>query len=333
MMMAADLRPIPAAARFDHIGMLVRDADAGAAFCARIWGLADVNFHDYRNDTARVHGRLASYQLRVAMGTLPGGIQLELIEARTPGSVHDEFARTAGEGVDHLAVSVGDLDAAVAHHVRAGHAIALDPGPERPNVAYVDTRATGGLFLELCERGFHERRAKAALTPRESLLSGARLDHIAMVTRDCSRAIEHMEALDFGPFRAFDYENEGLIYGRPQNYALRIATGKLAPNLELEVIQTVSGENEVHERFLNERGEGIEHIAFEVPDLEASIRDFEAAGFPVILTRRSGPPGSVYIDTTRVGGLITELIRSGFKPYDLSTWPDLAASQTRSEKR
>lgn len=157
-------------------------------------------------------------------------------------------------------------------------------------------------------------------TKVSSLLGDAKLDHFALAVHSREKTIEHLSRLGFGPFRRFDYPSKAFVYGKPSTYVLHIALVRISPDLDLEIIET-EGDNEVHQRFLRERGEGIEHVAFEVDDLEASIAAFEAAGFPLILARQEGKPGSVYMDTTSVGGTITELIRKGFKPDDPSTWP------------
>jgi 4-hydroxyphenylpyruvate dioxygenase-like putative hemolysin len=153
-----------------------------------------------------------------------------------------------------------------------------------------------------------------------SLLGNAKLDHFAMAVRSRGKTIEYLSRLGFGPFRRFDYPSQAFVYGKPSTYLLHVALVRIGPELDLEIIET-EGDNEVHNRFLRERGEGIEHVAFEVQDLETSIAAFEAAGFPLILARQVGKPGSVYMDTTAFGGTITELIRKGFRPDDPTTWP------------
>lgn len=153
------------------------------------------------------------------------------------------------------------------------------------------------------------------------LLAGARLDHFAMVVHDLKKTTAFLEPLLPGPFRHFEFNSTSKIYGRVTSYTLNIALVPLSPEVDLEIIQTSAGENEVHARFLRERGEGIEHLAYEVEDLQTSIRQFEQAGFEVILIKHGATPATAYIDTTAVGGTITELIHKGFKPYDPSTWP------------
>lgn len=153
------------------------------------------------------------------------------------------------------------------------------------------------------------------------LLDGARLDHVAMVVRDRERAIAGLSALVAGPFTRHEYTNTALVYGRRSTYTLHMALAPLSPTMDLEIIQLHAGENEIHTRFLRERGEGLQHLAYEVEDFEASIAAFEAAGFPPILRKDGGTPVAIYMDTTPVTGFFIELIRKGFRMNDPSTWP------------
>jgi catechol 2,3-dioxygenase-like lactoylglutathione lyase family enzyme len=153
------------------------------------------------------------------------------------------------------------------------------------------------------------------------LLVGAKLDHVAMVVNELDKTTKFLSQFLPGPYRRFEFHSTSTIYGQVTSYTLNIALFPLGNDVNLEVIETSAGVNEVHARFLRTRGEGVEHVGYYVDDLAASTRTFEKAGFEVILKKYGAPPGSVYIDTTAVGGLITELMQNGFKPDDPSTWP------------
>lgn len=149
------------------------------------------------------------------------------------------------------------------------------------------------------------------------LLANARLDHISMVVRDRGQAMEHLSYLVTAPFRCLDYQNTAIIHGKRSTYSLRMALAPLSAALDLEIIELAGGDHAIHERFLRECGEGIQHIGYEVQDFEASIEAFGEAGFAPILVKDGPGAVSAYMDTTKVGGTITELIRKGFKLTDL----------------
>ena len=70
-------------------------------------------------------------------------------------TVYEDFMRTHGEGVHHLAFDVKDMDRAIARWERTGFKISQsgawgDEGkPGSGRFAYVDTDAHGGLSIEL----------------------------------------------------------------------------------------------------------------------------------------------------------------------------------------
>jgi catechol 2,3-dioxygenase-like lactoylglutathione lyase family enzyme len=157
-----------------------------------------------------------------------------------------------------------------------------------------------------------------ALAP---LLAGARLDHVSMVVRDRERTIAGLSALVSGPFDRFEYTNTAIVLGDRCTYTLHMALAPLSPSLDLEIIELHAGRNPIHEQFLRERGEGLQHLAYEVDDFDRSIAAFTAAGFAPMLRKESGTAVAIYMDTRAVAGFFVELIRKGFRMRDPSTWP------------
>ncbi len=89
--------------------------------------------------------------LEVALLRL-GSIELELLEARRPGTAIEKFLATRGEGLHHLALTVGNVGDALAR-LRAAGVRLLDeeprPGAQGP-VAFVHPSAARGVLIELC---------------------------------------------------------------------------------------------------------------------------------------------------------------------------------------
>nr|WP_255429562.1 VOC family protein [Ramlibacter albus] len=142
-----------------------------------------------------------------------------------------------------------------------------------------------------------------------------------MVVRDRERAINNLSLLVAGPFDRFEYTNTAIVLGERCTYTLHMALAPLSAGVDLEIIELHAGRNPVHEQFLAERGEGLQHLAFEVEDFDASIAAFRASGFPPMLQKESGTAVAVYMDTRSVGGFFIELVRKGFRMRDPSTWP------------
>ena len=158
------------------------------------------------------------------------------------------------------------------------------------------------------------------------LLAGARIDHVSIVVHDRERAIAGLSALTAAKFDLFEYTNTAIVLGERCTYTLHMALAPLSPTLDLEIIQLKSGRNDIHTQFLRERGEGLQHIAYEVDDFEGSIAAFQAAGFALMLHKESGRGVAAYMDTRGIGGYFIELIRKGFRMRDPATWPQAEAA-------
>ena len=75
----------------------------------------------------------------------------------------------------------------------------------------------------------------------------------------------------------------------------------------LELVQPVSGES-IQKEYLERHGEGINHIAFVVDDIEEATSMMVEARFKVIsCSKNEGGGGMAYFDTDRVGGVQIEL--------------------------
>jgi len=88
---------------------------------------------------------------------------------------------------------------------------------------------------------------------------------------------------------------------------------------ELELLEPVSPTSSIA-RFLETRGEGIHHIALEVDNIEAHLRQLEAAGAVLIdKTPRQGADGLVaFVHPKSMKGVLVELVQRE---------PDTAAHQ------
>ena len=146
-----------------------------------------------------------------------------------------------------------------------------------------------------------------------------KLHHVGIPVRDLDQSLQDYEA--FGDLASFGQEffidssknEEYLVYGKEPDPVVqtRGVMGRVGP-IGVELLQPVQGHT-VHKELLDAVGEGVGHIAYTVPDLEAEVTKLEVAGFPVILSIT--PAGrsertAVYIDTrSKFSSLIIELIQ------------------------
>jgi len=141
----------------------------------------------------------------------------------------------------------------------------------------------------------------------------SRLMHIGMVVKDMDKAIARFEALGIGPFkpRILPADARETYRGKPFAPAQRVAiqTTQIG-NMELELIQPISGESP-HREFLDQKGEGVQHLGFFVDDLREETERLTAAGSTVLLRSQFKSGGGVtYLDLD-AAGLIVELVQTG----------------------
>ncbi|MBW2146153.1 MAG: VOC family protein [Deltaproteobacteria bacterium] len=139
------------------------------------------------------------------------------------------------------------------------------------------------------------------------------VSQIGLIVRDMDRAVEYYEKIiGLGPFVRSDRDIEIVfdpVYyrGEKVDSTWIMAFASLGP-VELELIQPVKGPTIYHE-FLERGGEGIQHLGFDVSDMEARIARYRGMGIEVIQQGRTPVGGFAYLDTEKIGGVVFELIQ------------------------
>jgi methylmalonyl-CoA/ethylmalonyl-CoA epimerase len=141
----------------------------------------------------------------------------------------------------------------------------------------------------------------------------SRLVHIGVVVRDMEKTVERLAALGIGPFkpRILPPDAKEKYQGKPFHPSQRVTiqTTQIG-NIELELIQPIVGKSP-HQEFLEQKGEGIQHLGFIVNNLEKDVERLTAAGSNILLTSQfKGGGGVAYLDLD-VAGLIVELVQPG----------------------
>jgi methylmalonyl-CoA/ethylmalonyl-CoA epimerase len=134
---------------------------------------------------------------------------------------------------------------------------------------------------------------------------------IGVVVKDLDSAVAYYSnTFGIGPFEFIERHYDGVTIRRRNDasYTVRLAKAPMGA-VELELIQVTEGDS-IHLEFLEKRGEGIEHLGFRVPDLDAEIKRFKESGIDVLQSvRRPDGGGYAYMDTENIGGIIFELIQ------------------------
>ncbi|HNS55136.1 MAG TPA: methylmalonyl-CoA epimerase [Syntrophales bacterium] len=128
--------------RLDHIGIAVKSI-AESLKVYEAMGLKSVGVEE-----------VAEQKVRVAF--LPiGETEIELLESTAPDGPVAKYIEKNGEGIQHLALRVDNLEAALAEMKAKGVRL-IDEKPRYgaggAKIAFVHPRSTGGVLLELSER-------------------------------------------------------------------------------------------------------------------------------------------------------------------------------------
>ncbi len=134
-----------------QIGLIVKDAEKAAVHYAEVFGIpkpqvvpiaADAFAKtDFRGKPSDARGKAAFFDL--------GPVQMELIEPVGAPSTWEEFLRTKGEGIHHIAFRTQDLAGAREFLESQGMPTIQSGGWDGGQYAYVECTPQLGTILEL----------------------------------------------------------------------------------------------------------------------------------------------------------------------------------------
>lgn len=155
--------------------------------------------------------------------------------------------------------------------------------------------------------------------------------HVGIVVKDVDKAAEYYSSVfGLGLFRTDVYEMDettGFTYrGQPARARVKAAFSQRGP-IAIELVEVLEGETP-HTEFLRQKGEGVQHIAFTVEDLDETLAELAKEGIEPILrygllVEQPADPNSdktggarkrvfevneVYLNSDKIGGAIIQLM-------------------------
>ena len=127
----------------DHIGIAVKNMEETLAFYRDTLGIASV-------------GTEVIEDQKVKVAFLPvGDTELELLESTSPEGPVAKFIEKRGEGIQHVALRVDNIEKALQELKDKGVQL-IDQQPRygagNAKIAFLHPKATGGILLEISER-------------------------------------------------------------------------------------------------------------------------------------------------------------------------------------
>jgi len=281
------------------ISIVVNNIEDSVKIWADIYGVGPWHFFLY--DCGNIRGAVTDLD----------GFEIKLLCSGEPGNAVESFLQTHGEGIFSVKYEVEDYDESYDYLVdKKGHKPLLEGKTLGVDFCFIDARDGAWHIMEI-ERapqdypvlGAYPEDGKAPAVKAQ--FSG--VFQIAFVVNDAKSTIIRMaDEYGLGPFNTFELTNEGMsdpiAYGKPANYSLLAAICKYG-QLEFELIQPLPGDRTIYNDFLEEQGDGLQHIGYCVPDYEAAVefltvqRGLETTLKGVLGTGKTHT--YIYIDTTR----------------------------------
>lgn len=142
-----------------------------------------------------------------------------------------------------------------------------------------------------------------------------RVIQVGVVVRNIEQVIQHLADLfGIGPFRVIDcpppeQKDRQFYCSQPANFHTRQAFADLG-SVELELIEPLEG-NTIWSDFLAQRGPGIHHIRFNVPDQESLTAYLRGQGIGKTQEGAGIRDGSYWVnyDTEKLLGFIVEVLQ------------------------
>ena len=129
----------------------------------------------------------------------------------------------------------------------------------------------------------------------------ARIDHVGVAVEDLDAAIAlHETTYGMALVHREVVEEQGVE-------AVLLDVGEN----HVELLRPLSADTPVG-KFLSRRGPGLHHVAYQVPDIEAALRDLSAAGVELIDTKpRTGIRSSrvAFLHPRSSSGVLTEIVQ------------------------
>jgi methylmalonyl-CoA/ethylmalonyl-CoA epimerase len=130
--------------RIDHIGLAVKSIKDAGKFYVDLLGL---NIEEIEE--------VEEQKVNVAFIPISEG-EIELLESTQPDGPVAKFIDSKGEGIQHIAFRVENIDEALEELKEKGVRL-IDqkprPGAGGARIAFIHPKETNGVLVELCQRG------------------------------------------------------------------------------------------------------------------------------------------------------------------------------------
>ena len=139
----------------------------------------------------------------------------------------------------------------------------------------------------------------------------SKIHHIGAVVRNLEEAIEYYESLGLGPFEPVTAAlSRRTVRGKAVTDVKNKASLGKCGEAMIELVEPVSGKENIYLEYLESKGEGIHHLAFTVDDVEKETAKLLEQGVKILATGNFVDGGGyTYFDTAEIGGVVLEIMQ------------------------
>jgi methylmalonyl-CoA/ethylmalonyl-CoA epimerase len=268
--------------QFDHVGLVVNDLEKTLDYY-RTMGMVNEEPREMSKDKYKT-GFLRR-----------NDVVLEFCQPGAANSIQSEFMKNHGEGINHMCFLVNDLEKETADLMARGIPVIeksqYPAAPHYSETVLFDTRHGGTILLELGQMPSGEKKAASGAAANTDW----QFDHLAFVVNNVR------ESLSFYLSLGFEVQLRARV---PKGIPLAVFCRKGPVTLMFH------GNNDwvQGKQFFEAHGEGVDHIAFNVNNIEEESAGLVRRGFP--LKGKINPTADAvraFYNTRTYGGVLLEL--------------------------
>lgn len=262
----------------------------------------------------KYRGEWRSSRVRAAVANF-AGLEVNWVQPVAGENAFKDFLARHGSGImslNHRPPSLAALDAEVARLKGLGVPVLqradIDTGQGELSIVHMDTEADGKFVL-----GFVHGSVPGSPTSPPPAPFDMKLSQYALVVKDLKPVSAFWQKIGLPdmtvthpPLRDRRYRGEAGTFDQELGWH-RHGT------VTYEWIRSLRGPT-VYDDFLRDHGEGIHHLAFDVPDMDGAVERWASQGFKAVQSGAWGDEGQsgsgryAYVDTEPVGGVFIELL-------------------------
>ena len=226
-----------------------------------------------------------------------GDCQLEIYPMKPgPGMFISRYIEQKGGGINHIAFNTNDIERDTRYFKDLGCELVFNVSINGNTIEnYIDTRLHGDLMISLRPEADSWEKSWRENNKSHPLVKDWTFYGIGLCVEDINAAVNYYSNLGFVRASDIGFENEWRI--NSQNFSI----GKI------HFVLINAFEESIYNQSLQQRGEGLSEIIFEVPDLDRALIEMENKGVKTLIVSKDKSMAS--IDTREKGNILTKLIQ------------------------